>query len=118
MPTKKRLLVQRAFEENWETGGFPEVNRLDRNLRVRTHQGYFHAILYRDLVDRHDVAHPKAVSDLARWLVDHTGLPYTVRTRGRLRRSGPRSRPGPGAGLRVARRARDACSRSPETEGI
>lgn len=78
LSTKKRLLVQRAFEEYREVGGFPEVNRLDRRLRVRTHQEYFHAILYRDLVDRHDVAHPKAVSDLARWLVDHTGSTYTV----------------------------------------
>ena len=78
LSTRKQFLVQKAFGEYWETGGFPEVGRLDRSLRVRTHQEYFHAILYRDLVDRHDIAHPKAVSDLARWLVDHTGSLYTV----------------------------------------
>ncbi len=33
--TKKRLLVQKAFHEYWETGGFPEVSRLDRRLRVK-----------------------------------------------------------------------------------
>lgn len=77
LSTRRRLLVQKAFDEYQETGGFPEVVGLDKSLRVKTHQEYFHAILYRDLVERHDIAHPKAVSDLARWLVDHTGSLYT-----------------------------------------
>ncbi len=77
LSTRRRLLVQKAFEEYEEKGGFPEVVGLDKSLRVKTHQEYFHAILYRDLVERHDIAHPKAVSDLARWLVDHTGSLYT-----------------------------------------
>lgn len=76
--TKKRLLVQNAFEEYWQTGGFPEVLGLSRRLRVMTHQEYFHAILFRDLVDRHDVSHPKAVTDLAHWLVDNTASHYSV----------------------------------------
>lgn len=77
LSTRRRLLVEKAFGEYQETGGFPEVVGLDKSLRVKTHQEYFHAILYRDLVERHDIAHPKAVSDLARWLVDHTGSLYT-----------------------------------------
>ena len=78
MSTKKRLLVQKAFEEYRETGGFPEVAGLDRQLRIRIHQEYFHAILFRDLVERHDVSHPKAVTDLAHWLVDNTASLYSV----------------------------------------
>jgi len=78
LSTKKRLLVQRAFGDYWETGGFPEVLGLDRHLRIKTHQEYFHAVLFRDLVERHDVSHPKAVSDLAHWLVDNTASLYTV----------------------------------------
>ena len=75
---KKRLLVQRAFGQYWETGGFPEVAGLDRRMRTKIHQEYFHAILFRDLVERHDVAHPKAVTDLARRLVDNTASLYSV----------------------------------------
>jgi len=78
LSTKKRLLVQKAFGEYWETGGFPEVAGLDRNLRIKTHQEYFHAVLFRDLVERHDVSHPKAVADLAHWLVDNTASLYSV----------------------------------------
>ncbi|MGQ9795930.1 ATP-binding protein [Desulfosoma sp.] len=78
LSTKKRLLVQKAFEEYWETSGFPEVAGLGRNLRIKTHQEYFYTILFRDLVERHDVSHPKAVTDLAHWLVDNTASPYSV----------------------------------------
>ncbi|MBZ0160472.1 ATP-binding protein [Candidatus Methylomirabilis sp.] len=78
LSTKKRFLVQKAFEAYWETGGFPEVAGLGRNLRIKTHQEYFHTILFRDLVERHDVSHPKAVTDLAHWLVDNTASLYSV----------------------------------------
>lgn len=89
LSTKKRLLVQKAFEEYWEVGGFPEVAvqmppdgsgpaiAMSRQLRIKTHQEYFHAILFRDLIERHDVSHPKAVSDLAHRLIDNTASLYT-----------------------------------------
>lgn len=76
--TKKRLLIQKAFEEYWESGGFPEVAGVERNLRIKTHQEYFHAVLFRDLIERHDVSHPKAVADLAHRLINNTASLYTV----------------------------------------
>jgi predicted AAA+ superfamily ATPase len=78
LSTKKRLLVQKAFAEYWEAGGFPEVAGLPRRLRIKIHQEYFHTILFRDLVERHDVSHPKAVIDLAHRLVDNTASLYSV----------------------------------------
>jgi hypothetical protein len=78
LSTKKRLTIQKAFEEYWHTGGFPEVAGLDRMLRIKTHQEYFNAMLFRDLVERHDISHPKAVTDLAHRLVDNTGSLYSV----------------------------------------
>lgn len=76
--TKARLLVQSAFEDYWERGGFPEVLELDRHLRIKVHQEYLNAILFRDLVERHGVAHPKAVTDLASWLLDNCGGRYSI----------------------------------------
>ncbi len=78
LSTRRRLLVRKAFEEYWERGGFPEVAGLDRALRIRIHQEYWGAMLFRDLVERHDVAHPRAVSDLAHRLVDNTASLYSV----------------------------------------
>ena len=78
LSTKKQLLVRKAFEEYWETGGFPEAAGLSRKLRIKIHQEYFHTILFRDLVERHDVSHPKALTNLARWLADNTASLYSV----------------------------------------
>lgn len=78
LSTKKRFLVQNGFEEYWQTGGFPEVIALPRNLRVKIHQEYFQAILFRDLVERHDVSHPKAITDLAYRLIDTTASLYSI----------------------------------------
>jgi len=78
LSTKKRLIVQKAFEAYWEAGGFPEVAGLDRPLRIKIHQEYFNAMLFRDLVERHDISHPKAVVDLAHWLIDNTASLYSI----------------------------------------
>ncbi len=78
LSTKKQLLIRKAFDEYWEKGGFLEVTGLSRNLRIKIHQEYFNTILFRDLVERHDIPHPKAVSDLGHWLVDNTASLYSV----------------------------------------
>lgn len=78
LSTKNRLQIQKAFNEYWQTGGFPEVLGLEKNMRIKTHQEYFSTVLFRDLIERHDISHPKAVSDLAHWLVNNTASLYSV----------------------------------------
>ena len=78
LSTKERLLAQKAFDEYWVCGGFPETLALAAPLRVKIHQEYLYAVLFRDLVERHNVAHPRAVSDLARQLMDNAASLYTI----------------------------------------
>jgi len=78
LSTKKQFQIRKGFEDYWQTGGFPEVAGLNRNLRIKIHQEYYHAILFRDLVERHDVSHPKAVMDLAHRLIDTTASLYSI----------------------------------------
>ena len=78
LSTRRRLVVRKAFDLYWERGGFPETAGLDRALRIRIHQEYWGAMLFRDLVERHDVSHPRAVADLAHRLVDNAASLYSV----------------------------------------
>lgn len=78
LSTKTRMMVEKAFEAYWVSGGFPEVAGVNRDVRIRIHQEYLQAILFRDLVERHDVSHPKALTDLAHRLIDNTASLYTV----------------------------------------
>ena len=77
LTSKKRLLIQNAFESYWKCGGFPEVVEAPDHLRIKVHQEYFQTILYRDLVERHDISHPKALRDLALQLIDNAGSLYS-----------------------------------------
>lgn len=78
-PTSKhRMMLAKHFDAYWRTGGFPEVLDASDKIRVMTHQEYLHAILFRDVIERHDTAHPRAVADLAAWLIDNTASTYTV----------------------------------------
>ena len=73
-----RAEARNALEGYWASGGFPEVLGADQRTRVRIHQDYFQSILFRDLIERHDISHPRAVADAARRLVDNAGSAYTV----------------------------------------
>ena len=92
LSARRRVLVQGAFDRFWDTGGFPEVAGVDRPLRIRIHQEYWGAMLFRDLVERHAVPHPRAVTDLAHRLVDNTASLYSVnRLTGYLKSLGHRA---------------------------
>lgn len=78
LSTKTRLLVQQAFNEYCTTGGFPEVLGYNKMMRIKVHQEYFNAMLFRDLIERHKVVHPKIVLDLAHWLVNNIAALYSI----------------------------------------
>ena len=89
---KKRLTIRKAFEDYWETGGFPEVTGLEKYLRLKIHQEYFQAVLFRDVVERHNISHPRAVTDLAHRLMDNIASLHTVnRLTGYLKSLGHKS---------------------------
>jgi predicted AAA+ superfamily ATPase len=73
LSTKQRLTIQKAFEDYWHVGGFPGVNRLDQRQRIEAHQANWNSI-----IGHHNISHPRAVTDLAHWLVDNTGSYYSV----------------------------------------
>lgn len=73
-----RLRVRKGFEGYWKTGGFPEVLNADDTIRVHIHQDYFKTMIFRDVVDRHDALHPRAVRDLAYRLLNSAASLYSV----------------------------------------
>ncbi|WP_234702953.1 ATP-binding protein [Oleidesulfovibrio alaskensis] len=77
LSTKQRLTLQKAFEEYWQVGGFPGVIRLDQQQSIEAHQANWNTILA-SIIGHHNISHPRAVIDLAHWLVDNTGSFYAV----------------------------------------
>jgi predicted AAA+ superfamily ATPase len=77
LSTKQRLTTQKAFDDYWQVGGFPSVIRLDQQQRIASHQANWKTILA-SIIGHHNISHPRAVIDLAHWLVDNTGSYYAV----------------------------------------
>jgi uncharacterized protein len=61
----ERSLVEKRFREYLIVGGFPEAQGLEPALRVELLQGYVDTVLFRDVVERHEVTQVAAL----RWLV-------------------------------------------------
>ena len=65
-------MVTTSFEGYWQVGGFPDVQQ-----RIEAHQANWNTILA-SIIGHHDISHPRAVIDLAHWLVDNTGSYYAI----------------------------------------
>ena len=76
--SRQKLILKNIFDIYWDSGGFPEVAGLNKSLRIKIHQEYFNSILFRDLIERYDIAHPRAVIDLAKKLIENTASMYTI----------------------------------------
>mgnify|MGYP006355789109 FL=1 len=75
---KNKLLAANEFNAFMEIGGFPEVTNLTRQLRIKTHQEYFNTLIFRDLIERHDIANPKSVIDLAHFLIENIASKHSI----------------------------------------
>ena len=70
--------MQNAWASYKEEGGFPEAHGLSAAWRVRLHQEYFDALLYRDVVERHNISHPLALRQLARHMMGSIGARLSI----------------------------------------
>jgi uncharacterized protein len=78
LSSKDRAFVQEGFDRYWGQGGFPETIGLSEHLRIRIHQEYLSTIIFRDIIERHDISHPKAIRDLVQRLLENVGSLYSL----------------------------------------
>lgn len=75
---RARLRVRKVFQDYWTRGGFPEVLDAEERVRIMIHQEYFKTMVFRDVVDRHNALHPRAVRDMAYRLLNAAASMYSV----------------------------------------
>ena len=75
---KTTSLLRKAVHDYLEIGGFPEVQKLDRNLRVEILQGYIDSVLLRDIIERHNVSNVNALKYLVRYIMNTPGGKFSV----------------------------------------
>lgn len=75
---KTRSLLENRFETYLETGGFPEVQAISQDLRVRVLQEYIDVVIFRDVVERHSVENLPALRHLERKLLASPAGKFSV----------------------------------------
>jgi predicted AAA+ superfamily ATPase len=73
-----RSALEHRFERYLETGGFPEVQEIPSELRVRVLQEYVDVVIFRDIVERHGVDNLPALRYLERSLLASPAGKFSV----------------------------------------
>jgi predicted AAA+ superfamily ATPase len=78
LTSKNRLLIQKYFDEYFKVGGFPEVRNVPNKIRLMIHQEYYKTILHRDVIERFDTIHPRAVMHAGYRLISSIASLYSL----------------------------------------
>ena len=71
--------LKKALADYLVVGGFPDVQRVDASTRIRMLQSYADAVIYRDILDRHEVASVQSLKYVLQYLVHNFGRKTSVR---------------------------------------
>lgn len=75
---KNASVLRKAVKNYFETGGFPEVQNIDHNLRIEILQGYINSVLLKDVIERHKVGNIVAIKYLIRHIMISSGRKFSV----------------------------------------
>jgi len=70
--------LRKGAGEYLVVGGFPEVQTLERHLRIEVLQGYLDAVLLRDIIERHKVSNVVALKHLVRHIMSAPGSRLSI----------------------------------------
>jgi predicted AAA+ superfamily ATPase len=71
-------LLRKAAKDYLEMGGFPEIQKLDSNLRIEVLQGYIDSVLLKDIIERHKVSNILVLKHLVRHIMNSSGGQFSV----------------------------------------
>ncbi|GMU53417.1 MAG: hypothetical protein AMXMBFR33_25630 [Candidatus Xenobia bacterium] len=78
VPKRQVSLLEGAFAQYLEVGGFPEAQGLEERDRIGLLQGYVDSVILRDVVERHSITNVEALRRLVRQLLGAAGGRFSV----------------------------------------
>lgn len=76
---RTRGRLRKALSDYMEVGGFPDVQGLDATSRIMMLQEYANAVVYRDIIERHDVPSVQSLKYVLQYLLHNFGRKVSVR---------------------------------------
>lgn len=70
--------LRKAAKDYLKVGGFPEVQKLDANLRIEVLQGYIDSVLLKDIVERHKISNVLVLKYLVHHIMNSSSGQFSV----------------------------------------
>lgn len=81
----RRLYDKRAqdkftqiFHEYLSSGGFPEITFFERAVKQKTLQEYLDVVIYRDIIERHNIRNPSPIKYMILAMIHNIGKPFAI----------------------------------------
>jgi len=71
-------ILRKAVTNYLEAGGFPEIQKLNRDLRIQILQGYIDSVLLKDIIERHKISNILVLKHLVRHIMNSSGGQFSV----------------------------------------
>ncbi|MBM74154.1 MAG: hypothetical protein CMK59_02030 [Proteobacteria bacterium] len=72
------FLIEQSFETYKQKGGFPHLVDVSQEVRRTSLQQNFEKVLFKDVIDAHDLSHPRALLDLAYFLLNQSASFHSI----------------------------------------
>ena len=75
---KTQDTLKYAFNTYLAVGGFPEVVSYDADIRRKTLQEYIDVVIYRDILERHNIKNPSVLKYMIMSMMHNVSNPFTI----------------------------------------
>jgi len=76
--TRARAVLKTQFEKYIRLGGYPETVKMDAELAQKTLQSYFDVMLFRDIIERHEISNPLVLKTFLKKILNNISQPLSV----------------------------------------
>jgi len=76
--TQARAVLKSQFEKYMRQGGYPETVKMDAELAQKTLQSYFDVMLFRDIIERHEISNPLVLKSFLKKILSNISQPLSV----------------------------------------
>jgi len=70
--------LRKNFKDYLIIGGFPEVIAYEPNARQQTLQEYLDVVIFRDIIERHEVKNPSVIKYMILTMIHNIGNPFSI----------------------------------------
>lgn len=70
--------LAQVFHHYLSEGGFPEIISFDPDVKQQTLQEYLDVVIYRDIIERHNIKNPTLIKYMILSMIHNVGKPFSV----------------------------------------